>query len=307
MAEKIHSRLSESQSPVSLLYSCYKRRQQWSEGESVTPLLEPLTLALQQLTQQESKQENLETLVRQIRNELTYSKTLLFLASIYETCVHDYDRGSKYIIIEQLIDRIYKRLLERQKKHEEAMKGYLSCCQHLHAWNAMITMYTHISSLTLSGSSLLTTPLSDSFALLITSYLAPVYYHIQDYANATMIYQKLIALASAQAQDTQNWLTVARYSKSQSECYFALNRLGAALRTIDVTLEMLEQKCGVDETPIVTTESNEIEKCWLECVLLKSEVLLSFQSNSRLCVVRFSSQTNSYFSLILFFLLKLPS
>ncbi len=95
MAEKIHSRLSESQSPVSLLYSCYKRRQQWSEGESITPLLEPLTLALQQLTQQESDQDSLETVIRQIRNELTYSKTLLFLASIYETCVHDYDRGSK--------------------------------------------------------------------------------------------------------------------------------------------------------------------------------------------------------------------
>ena len=84
MAEKIHSRLSESQSPVSLLYSCY-----------ITPLLEPLTLALQQLTQQESDQDSLETVIRQIRNELTYSKTLLFLASIYETCVHDYDRGSK--------------------------------------------------------------------------------------------------------------------------------------------------------------------------------------------------------------------
>lgn len=203
------------------------------------------------------------------------------------------------------MDRIYKKILEKQKKHEEAMKGYLSCCQHLHAWDAIIATYTNSLSLITSGSSLLSTTLSDSFSLLLTSYLAPVYYHIQDYANATMIYQKLITLASAQAQDTQHWLTVAHYSKSQSECYFALNRLGASLRTIDMTLEMLEQKCGVNETPIVTTESNEIEKFWLECILLKSEVLLLFQSNCRLCVVRFSSQKNLYFSLILFCQLKL--
>ena len=193
------------------------------------------------------------------------------------------------------MDRIYKKILEKQKKHEEAMKGYLSCCQHLHAWDAIIATYTNSLSLIPSGSSLLSTTLSDSFALLLTSYLAPVYYHIQDYANATMIYQKLITLASAQAH----------YSKSQSECYFALNRLGASLRTVDMTLEMLEQKCGVNETPIVTTESNEIEKFWLECILLKSEVLLLFQSNCRLCVVRFSSQRNLYFSLILFCQLKL--
>ena len=96
MADRLHSRLSNSQSPVSLLYTCYKRRLQWSEGESITPLLEPLTLALQQLTQQPSNQDSLQTVIQQIRNELIYSKTLLFLASIYETCVHDYERGSKY-------------------------------------------------------------------------------------------------------------------------------------------------------------------------------------------------------------------
>ena len=165
----------------------------------------------------------------------------------------------------------------RQKKHEEAMQGFLQCSLHLHAWNSIISMFLWIVSLMIRCSSLLTTPLSDSLALLITSYLAPVYYHTQDYSNATMVYQKLIYLASAHAVDTQDWFNVARYSKSQSECNFALNRLGAALKTIDATLEMLEQKCGVNETPVVTTESTEIEKCWLECVLLKSEVLLLFQ------------------------------
>lgn len=273
-----------------MLYLCKQRLQNWSEGDSVTPILEPLTVALQKLVNPESSQENINSLVLQIRSELTYTKILLFLASVYDSCVQDYSRSAKHVMNERIIDRVYKKLLERQNKNEEAMKGFLFSSKQQKDWNTIISTSFIVSHLMTRCTSLLSTSITDSLCLLLVSYLAPVYYHMKDYVNAVSAYQKLIMLSSACAADHDSWFAVAQHTKSQSECFFALNRLGAALRTIDATLELLVQKCGIDVTPIVTVNSSEIEKCWLECILLKSEVSLSFQINFRLCVALFSLQ-----------------
>ena len=69
-----------------------------------------------------------------------------------------------------------------------------------------------------------------------------------------------------------DYLQIVSYYKGESECYLKLNRLGPAQFTLEKGIELLQKECGMEQAMKVEEDSGEIEKFWVDCVLLKSEV-----------------------------------